>query len=127
MGIFVFCSESEGKVQQAKEMMQYRFLSFEKGEYNKQYSYEDIKDYKYSAAEQQRLLYHHDRFIAGTPDVIKKELAILAENFETEEIVVATFADKKEDRFRSYELLADIFLSPADNDKEEHFFSTLNK
>ena len=119
VGIFVFCSENEEKVKQAKEMMAYRFLSFEKGEYNRQYSYEDIKDYKYSAAEQQRLLYHRDRFIAGTPDVIKKELTELAKNFETDEIVVATFADKKEDRFRSYELLAELFLAADYTDKHK--------
>jgi luciferase family oxidoreductase group 1 len=117
VGIFVFCSVSEEKVKQAKEMMGHRFLSFEKGEFNRQFSYEDIKDYKYTAADQQRLLYHRDRFIAGTPDVIKKELTELAENFETEEIVVATFADKKEDRFRSYELLAEIFLTTDYADK----------
>jgi luciferase family oxidoreductase group 1 len=119
VGIFVFCSESEEKVRQATEMMGYRFLSFEKGEYNRQYSYEDIKDYKYSAADQQRLRYHRDRFIAGTPDVIKKELTDLAENFDTDEIVVATFADKREDRFRSYELLAELFLTEEYTDKRQ--------
>jgi alkanesulfonate monooxygenase SsuD/methylene tetrahydromethanopterin reductase-like flavin-dependent oxidoreductase (luciferase family) len=133
VGIFVFCSESEEKVQQAKEMMGYRFLSFEKGDFNRLYSYEDIKGYKYSAADQQRLLYHRNRFIAGTPDSIKKELTELAERFETNEIVVATFADKREDRFRSYELLADILINAnapisvnADN-KGQSISSVLNK
>ncbi|MEJ0105995.1 MAG: LLM class flavin-dependent oxidoreductase [Bacteroidota bacterium] len=108
VGIFAFCSESEEKVQQAKKMMEYRFLSFEKGDFNRLYSYEDIKDYTFSAADQQRLEYHRNRFIAGTPDIIKKELTELAERFDTNEIVIATFADKKEDRFRSYELLATL-------------------
>jgi len=124
VGIFVFCSESEEKVEQAKEMMGYRFLSFEKGDFNRLYSYEDIKGYKYSAADQQRLLYHRNRFIAGTPDSVKKELAELAESFDTDEIVVATFADKKEDRFRSYELLADTLINANTandaNDANEH-------
>lgn len=111
VGIFVFCSESEEKVSQAKDMIEYRFLSFEKGDFNRLYSYEDIKDYKYSEAERQRLAYHRNRYIAGTPDVIEKELNELAKTFDTNEIVISTFSENKEDRFRSYELLAGIFLA----------------
>jgi luciferase family oxidoreductase group 1 len=118
VGIFVFCSESEQKVREAKEMMQYRFLSFEKGDFNRLYSYEDIKDYTYSPADHQRLAHHRNRFIAGTPVVVENELNELAENFDTNEIVISTFADKKEDRFRSYELLADIFLDA--NEAKDH-------
>lgn len=109
-GIFVFCAEEEAKVAQAKKLMDYRFLSFEKGEYNKLYNYNDIKDYEFSAAEEQRLVYHRQRYIAGTPDSVKAQLLSLAKNLDTSEIVVATFADTKEDRLRSYELLAELFL-----------------
>ena len=111
VGVFAFCSESEEKVEQFKAMMEYRLISFEKGVFDRLYAYEDIKDYQYTEAEQQRLVYHRNRYIAGTPDVIEKELVTLAEQFETDEIMVATFADKKEDRLRSYELLAGIFLA----------------
>lgn len=111
VGIFVFCAESEEKVAQARALMDYRLLSFEKGVYDQLYSYEDIKNYKYTETEKQRLSYHHLRYIAGTPGEVKEEMTRLAENFDTGEIVIATFADKKEDRLRSYELLADIFLT----------------
>lgn len=111
VGVFAFCSESEEKVEQFKAMMEYRLISFEKGVFDRLYAYEDIKDYKYTEAEQQRLVYHRNRYIAGTPDTIKKEFEILANNFGTNEIVVATFADEKADRLRSYELLAGIFLA----------------
>jgi len=124
VGIFVFCSESEEKVQQAKAMMEYRFLSFEKGDFNRLYSYEDIKDYKYSETEKQRLNYHRNRYIAGTPDSVERQLTELAENFDTGEIVISTFADKKEDRLRSYELLAGIFLN-ANTVKKHQSVSSL--
>jgi luciferase family oxidoreductase group 1 len=110
VGIFAFCSENEEKVEQAKALMGYRFLSFEKGEFNKVYSYADIKDYNYSAIELQRLDYHSNRFIAGTPHMIKKEFTALAKQFGTDEIMVATFSEKREDRFESYALLAKLFL-----------------
>jgi luciferase family oxidoreductase group 1 len=108
VGIFAFCSESEEKVHQFRYLMDYRLLSFEKGDYNKVYDYEDIRNYQYTGAEKERLPFHRNRYIAGTPDIIKEKFTELAENFDTDEIVVATFADKKEDRLRSYELMANL-------------------
>ncbi len=118
VGIFAFCSESEQKVQEAIALMQYRFLSFEKGEFDKFYSYNDIKDYEYTEGEKQRLLFHQNRFIAGTPQTIKPQLEQLARQMGTNEIVIATFADSREDRLTSYELLAKIFINPANPLKE---------
>jgi luciferase family oxidoreductase group 1 len=111
VGIFVFCSDNEEKIEQAKALMGYRFLSFEKGEFNKFYNYADIKDYEYSAAEQQRLHYHRNRFMAGTPQELKEQLTKLAADFDTNEIVVATFAETRDDRLKSYQLLAETFLT----------------
>ncbi len=110
VGIFAFCSESEEKVAQATAMMEFRFLSFEKGNFNQLYSYDEIKDHQYTEAEKQRLLFHRNRFIAGTPDIMKEKLTALAASFDTDEIVIATFAEAKEDRLKSYELLAKIFI-----------------
>ncbi|HEX2628310.1 MAG TPA: LLM class flavin-dependent oxidoreductase, partial [Chitinophagaceae bacterium] len=110
VGIFVFCSDNEEKVDQAKALMEYRFLSFEKGEFNKFYNYADIKDYNYTVAEQQRLAYHRNRYISGTPQYVKEKLEELATTFDTNEIVVATFAETKDDRLQSYRLLAETFL-----------------
>lgn len=110
VSIFAFCSESEEKVEQFKALMDYRLLSFEKGNFNQLFAYGDIKDHSYTASDLQRLDYHHQRYIAGTPDMMKEKLIELAQQFETDEIVVATFADAKEDRLRSYELLAGLFI-----------------
>ena len=112
VGIFAFCSENEEKVHQAKAMMGYRLLSFENGNYDRIFSYDDIKGYQYSQKEQQRLDYHSNRFIAGTPDTVKQKFTELASSFDTDEIVVATFAETREDRLHSYELLAAMFLEP---------------
>jgi luciferase family oxidoreductase group 1 len=109
VGIFAFCSESEEKVEQFKAVMEYRLISFEKGNFNQLYSYEDVRDYAYTETEKQQLVFHRQRYLAGTPDVMKEKLISLAQEFDTEEIVIATFADAKEDRLRSYELLANVF------------------
>jgi alkanesulfonate monooxygenase SsuD/methylene tetrahydromethanopterin reductase-like flavin-dependent oxidoreductase (luciferase family) len=105
VGIFAFCSDDEEKVERATAMINYRLLSFEKGQFDKLFDYNDIKDYEYTAAEKQRLSYHRDRFITGTPEVVKEKLLKLAADFDTDEIMVSTFSETREDRLRSYELL----------------------
>ena len=110
VGIFAFCSEDEEKVAQAKAMYDYRLLSFEKGNYQQLYSYDDIKDHQYSAADLHRLEFHRSRYIAGSPVEVKLKLEGLAASFPTDEIVIATFSETKEDRLNSYALLADLFL-----------------
>ena len=109
VAIFAFCSESEQKVKEAQAMMDFRFLSFEKGQYDLQFSYNDIKDYDYSPAEWQRVLYNRGRVITGTPDVVKEKLNALANECDTDEIMIATFTEHFEDRLQSYQLLADMF------------------
>jgi alkanesulfonate monooxygenase SsuD/methylene tetrahydromethanopterin reductase-like flavin-dependent oxidoreductase (luciferase family) len=72
-------------------------------------SYESVKNYQYSSDELRYVQYNRQRMIAGTPDVVKEKLERLANEFNTEEIVVATFADTSEDRLDSYSLLAQMF------------------
>jgi luciferase family oxidoreductase group 1 len=113
VGIFAFCSESEQKAAQVQAIMDYRLLSFEKGRYDEIPTYEVAKKYKYTDNEWQRVLFNRERTIIGTPDVVKKEMEIMAAELDVPEIIVSTFAETKEDRFRSYELLSDIFALKA--------------
>ncbi len=109
IAIFGFCSESEQKVAEAQAMMDFRFLRFEKGQFDLQFSYNDIKDYKYSPAEWQRVQHNRGRMITGTPDVVKEKITALADECDTEEIMIATFTEHFEDRLQSYQLLAEMF------------------
>lgn len=109
VGIFAFCSDSERKVQEVQAIMDYRLLSFEKGQYNEMPTYAIAKAYNYSPGEWQRVLFNRGRMIIGTPDVVKEKISALASEFEVEEIVIATFAETAEDRFRSYELFSEVF------------------
>ena len=114
VGVFVFCGETEEKAAQMQAVMDYRLLSIEKGKIDEAPSYEAIKGYAYSREELARVQYNRLRTIMGTPDVVKEKIKQLARTFEVDEVVVATFADTFEDRLRSYELLAEMFLLPAD-------------
>jgi luciferase family oxidoreductase group 1 len=109
VGIFAFCSDDEEKVKRAQALMDYRLLSFERGQFNTIYSYDDIKDEEYDAQEWQKVLHNRQRMAVGTPDEMVKKLNQIAQDFDTEEIIMSTFTETKEDRFNSYGLLAEAF------------------
>ena len=52
---------------------------------------------------------NRSRAVIGTPDQVKEKLESLAREFDVDEIVICTFTEQAEDKFRSYELLASIF------------------
>jgi luciferase family oxidoreductase group 1 len=110
MAIFVFCSEDEEKVMQHKAVMDHRFLQFEKGTVGGPIGYEDVKDEVYTDAEQDRIRYNRQRMVVGKPDMVKARLAQLAIDYDVDEIIAVTIAEHFEDRIRSYELLAEMFL-----------------
>jgi len=109
VGIFAFCSDDEEKVKRAQALMDYRLLSFERGQFNTIYSYDDIKNEEYDAQEWQRVLHNRQRMAVGTPEEMFKKLNQIAQDFDTEEILMSTFTETKEDRFNSYKLLAEAF------------------
>ena len=109
VGIFGFCSDDEEKVKRAQALMDYRLLSFERGQSNTLFSYEDIKDEDYDAQEWQRVLHNRKRMAVGTPTIMKEKLEQICKEFGTDEIIMSTFTETKEDRFDSYRLLALTF------------------
>ncbi|HEX6429889.1 MAG TPA: LLM class flavin-dependent oxidoreductase [Niastella sp.] len=109
VGIFAFVSEDEHKAEQVQAVMDYRLLSFEKGRFDEIPTYEIAKQYDYTANEWQRVLFNRQRSIIGTPDVVKEKMIALAAELDVPEIIVSSFAESKEDRFHSYELLSKIF------------------
>lgn len=109
VSVFGFCSEDEEKVKEVQAMMDYRFISFEKGRYDEVFSYDDIKNYEYTEGEWQRVLHNRGRMVTGTPESVKQQLIELAAKYDTNEIMIATFTDDFADRLHSYELLAEMF------------------
>lgn len=112
VGIFAFCSQSEQKVKEAQAVMDYRLISISKGRLDESPSYESIRSYQYSSDEWRHVIFNRQRMIMGTPDVVRDKLLQLASVHDTEEIVIATFAETADDRLLSYELIAKA-LAPA--------------
>lgn len=109
VGVFAFVSDDIKKVEEVRAIMDYRLLSFEKGRFDDQPTFEVAKAYQYTMAEWQRVLFNRQRTVVGTPDVVKDKLEELAATFGVNEVVISTFTEHAEDRTRSYELLAEIF------------------
>ena len=110
VAIFVFCSEDEEKIKRHQAVMDYRFDQFEKGAAIIPVGYDDIKNVVYSPGEQERIIYNRKRVITGTPEQMKLKLAMLANEYDVDEIIAVTITEDFQDRLTSYKLLADIFV-----------------
>jgi luciferase family oxidoreductase group 1 len=115
VGVFGFCSDEEEKVKKVQALMDYRLLSFERGQFNTLFTYDDIKDEDYDAQEWQRVLHNRKRMAIGTPAEMKEILGNICEEFDTDEILMSTFTETKEDRFDSYRLMAKTFALVANS------------
>lgn len=111
VGIFAFASDDEQKVQDWIADFQYRILYIEMGGTGEFPSLAEIKKMHFTLQQQARMAYNRGRFVAGTPDQVRTEIAGIAQRYETNEIMVATPAESWDDRKRSYELLADMFVN----------------
>jgi alkanesulfonate monooxygenase SsuD/methylene tetrahydromethanopterin reductase-like flavin-dependent oxidoreductase (luciferase family) len=109
VAIFGFCSEDQEKVNQNRRITEYRFLQFERGIFEP-VAWEDVKDLNFTPYEQERMAAHANRMIVGTPAEVQQQLTGLARAYQVEEIMIVNIAQNFEDRLRSYELLAGMFL-----------------
>jgi luciferase family oxidoreductase group 1 len=110
VGIFAFCSEDEQKVADWVIEFDYRMLHIEMGNTGDIPDFETIKNMSYDMHQRARIAWNRNRFIAGTPDVVKQKIEQLANDYNVDEIMIATMAENFEDRKRSYELIAEMFI-----------------
>ncbi len=109
LAISVLCADSREKAQQLRKLADFTLLQFEKGNYREMNSYEDISDYVFSDYELERINYNRGRIVSGTPKDVREQLESLALEVGVEEIMISTMTHSQKDRFRSFELVADIF------------------
>jgi luciferase family oxidoreductase group 1 len=109
IGIFAFCNEDEQKVQEWITEFDYRMLHIEMGATGDLPDLESIKSMDYTMHQRARIAWNRNRFVAGTPEVVEQKLRKLADDYNIEEIMIATWAENFEDRKHSYELIAQMF------------------
>lgn len=109
VAFFVFCSEDEEKIRHQQAVMDHRFISLERGGRLDPIGYDDVKNVSYSLAEQERIRINRKRTITGTPDKVKAELILQAENYDVDELMAVTICEDFDDRLESYRLLNEAF------------------
>ncbi len=109
VAIFIMCADTEEKAQQMQAIMDVQMLKIEKGTREGILPYDDIKDYKFTEDELERVAYNRKRMLSGTPAQLKPQLEKLAADYGVTEIMAVTITHDFADRLRSYELLAEMF------------------
>lgn len=109
VGIFAYCNEDEDNVNDWIAEFDYRMLHIEMGATGDLPSPEEIKTMQYTMHQRARIAWNRGRFIAGTPAIVKQKLTKLANEYNIDEIMIATWAEDFEDRKQSYKLIADMF------------------
>ncbi len=109
IAITVLCADKEEKAAEMRKISDYTLLQFERGIFEPIASYADIKDHRFTVTELDRIRYNKGRIISGNQQQVKEQLTRLAQDFDVDEIVVSTMTHASEDRFRSFELLAEAF------------------
>ncbi|MET4138714.1 LLM class flavin-dependent oxidoreductase [Pedobacter sp. UYP1] len=110
VSIGVFCSENEEIIFRQQAVMDYRYLQLEKGGRLYPIAYNDIKHVTYNAAEQERIDHNRQRMLIGTPDILKEKIDTLLADYKVNELMAVTITEGFEERIRSYELLAAMYL-----------------
>ena len=113
LALFVLCGETEAKAKAMRKFMDYVLLQFERGKFDDFGDAEKIGQYQFSPDEQLRLQYNSGRIVSGTKEQVKEQLTAMAAEFDVDEIMVSVMANNTEDRWRSFELMAEAFDLPA--------------
>lgn len=113
LAIGALCAETEEAARRLRKQSDYFFIQFEKGNFIAPPSYASIKDYEFSPQELEIIRRNSGRMVSGTPEQVKEQLQQLAHSFGVDEIMVTTMTHDREQRLRSFGLLAKVFgLSP---------------
>jgi alkanesulfonate monooxygenase SsuD/methylene tetrahydromethanopterin reductase-like flavin-dependent oxidoreductase (luciferase family) len=72
-------------------------------------SVDEIKALNFSEADEDFIEQQRAKSVEGDPDMVKAKIESLAEQYETDEVIVLTITHDYAERQRSYELLAEAF------------------
>lgn len=110
LSVFMLCGETEAIAARLRKFMDYVLIQFERGNFHDFGDEEAIQAYQFSDVELLRLQQNHGRIVSGTPQQVKQQLEQLAEQFQTDEIIVSTMTTDPALRKRSFELVAEAML-----------------
>lgn len=106
---FVLCADTEPEALAMRNHLDFVLLQFSKGNYENFPDAATVAKYRFSASDFEQLKAHHGRVISGTQDDVADKLRSLSEEFQADELLITTMGTTKENRKRSFELVAESF------------------
>ncbi|KIL47303.1 hypothetical protein KP77_24080 [Jeotgalibacillus alimentarius] len=111
VAVFTICGETMEDAERIASSLDLSMVMLEQGMPSKGTpSPEKAMAYPYSHFERMRVLENRKRMVIGDVDHVEKELHRLAEEYETDEIMLTTIAYDFEDKMNSYKRIAERML-----------------
>ena len=107
------CAETDESAAELARPVELGLLRLRQGRLGQLPSVAEASDYRYTAEERQLIASNRDRVFIGSPTTVRERLATLADRAGVSEIMVTSLIHDHGDRRRSYELLAEAFVTRA--------------
>ncbi|WP_417514880.1 LLM class flavin-dependent oxidoreductase [Minwuia sp.] len=109
VGVFALAADTDERAQYLIKSRNLWLIRLMKGEWGPFPTPEEADAYDYGPQDMAMLEANRGRSIAGTPDVVGRQLRELADSYQTDELTIVTISHDFDARVRSYELLAEEF------------------
>jgi luciferase family oxidoreductase group 1 len=110
LAIIVFCADTDEEAEKLAMSGDLALLLLEKGVTTEGLpTIEEAQVYPYTDFDRNRIAINRKRMVVGSPSTVKKQIELLCDQYETDEVMVVSFMNKREHKIRSYQLLANAF------------------
>ncbi|MBN8210222.1 LLM class flavin-dependent oxidoreductase [Bacillus sp. NTK071] len=110
IAIFVICGETDDHAEELALSQDLWLLRVEKGLDSRVPSVEEAKNHSYTKTDLERIRNNRRRMVIGSQRTVKQQLDELSMRYQTKEFLVLTNVHSFEERRKSYERLASIYL-----------------
>ncbi|MEK3788588.1 LLM class flavin-dependent oxidoreductase [Paenibacillus sp. FSL K6-1230] len=113
--VAVVCADTEEEAERLASSSDLFFLGLQNGrELGSLPSVDTAAAYPYTDWDHERIRQSRGWRVVGTPEQVKERLIRIAEQYQTDELLIVTSVHDFESRIRSYRLLAEAFELPSD-------------
>ncbi|BBH24471.1 hypothetical protein Back11_58160 [Paenibacillus baekrokdamisoli] len=110
VAIFVICADTDEEAEHLAASFHYQFLLLEQGRFSDGIATpEKALAYPYSPMDKLRIQENRKRIVIGSQKSVKEQLLRLSEQYETNEIMIATMVHDFEAKRKSFKLVAEAF------------------
>ena len=112
IGVQVVCAPTDDEARFLAGASALGFLWLRQGRPSRMPTPEEARDYRYSTQERAFIEERLARAVIGSPERVRDGLVALATEHGVDELMITTAVHAHADRVRSFELVADAFVSP---------------